>query len=77
MLQTVSSPRSNRQQHPPANQEVPNLNEFEEILQAEVYVDVEKLRDGARHGIPAEIRGVCQGLPVLSLQNVWSFACET
>jgi hypothetical protein len=34
------------------------LNDFEEILQSEVYVDLERLRILARHGIPKELRGV-------------------
>lgn len=34
------------------------LNDFNEILQSEVYVDLERLRILARHGIPNELRGV-------------------
>lgn len=34
------------------------LNDFNEILQSEVYVDLERLRILARHGIPSELRGV-------------------
>ncbi|KAI8389347.1 rab-GTPase-TBC domain-containing protein [Blakeslea trispora] len=33
------------------------LNDFNEILQSEVYVDLERLRLLARHGIPSELRG--------------------
>ncbi|KAI8967381.1 rab-GTPase-TBC domain-containing protein [Mycotypha africana] len=33
------------------------LNDFQEILQSEVYVDLERLRILARHGIPESIRG--------------------
>jgi hypothetical protein len=33
------------------------LNEFNEILQSEVYVDLDRLRNAARHGIPAQVRG--------------------
>ncbi|KAI8091402.1 rab-GTPase-TBC domain-containing protein [Gilbertella persicaria] len=33
------------------------LNDFNEILQSEVYVDLERLRILARHGIPNELRG--------------------
>ncbi|KAG2213312.1 hypothetical protein INT46_007525 [Mucor plumbeus] len=33
------------------------LNDFNEILQSEVYVDLERLRILARHGIPTELRG--------------------
>lgn len=32
--------------------------DFKEILQSEVYVDLERLRILARHGIPNELRGV-------------------
>ncbi|KAL1914256.1 uncharacterized protein VTP21DRAFT_9070 [Calcarisporiella thermophila] len=38
------------------------LSEFKETLSSEVYVDIEKLRDSARHGIPAEVR-----------RDVWKF----
>lgn len=34
------------------------LSDFKEILQSEVYVDLERLRILARHGIPKELRGV-------------------
>ncbi|KAI9322541.1 rab-GTPase-TBC domain-containing protein [Dichotomocladium elegans] len=34
-----------------------NLNDYNEILQSEVYVDLERLRILARHGIPNELRG--------------------
>ncbi|KAI8989555.1 rab-GTPase-TBC domain-containing protein [Pilobolus umbonatus] len=33
------------------------LNDFNEILQSEVHVDLERLRILARHGIPNEVRG--------------------
>ncbi|ORX90747.1 RabGAP/TBC [Basidiobolus meristosporus CBS 931.73] len=33
------------------------MNELREILNVEMYVDVDKLRRAARHGIPSEIRG--------------------
>ncbi|KAI7902206.1 rab-GTPase-TBC domain-containing protein [Cokeromyces recurvatus] len=33
------------------------FNDFKEILQSEVYVDLERLRLLARHGIPNELRG--------------------
>ncbi|KAK9768010.1 hypothetical protein K7432_001695 [Basidiobolus ranarum] len=33
------------------------LGEFEEILNAEMYVDLGKLRRSSRHGIPSEVRG--------------------
>ncbi|KAI8095013.1 rab-GTPase-TBC domain-containing protein [Gilbertella persicaria] len=33
------------------------LNDFEDILQSEVYVDLERLRILARHGIPDQLRG--------------------
>lgn len=35
------------------------LNDFQEILQSEVYVDLERLRILARHGVPDQLRGVC------------------
>ncbi|KAI8365972.1 rab-GTPase-TBC domain-containing protein [Radiomyces spectabilis] len=34
-----------------------NLNDFNEILQSEVYVDLDRLRILARHGIPDQLRG--------------------
>lgn len=34
------------------------LNDFNEILQSEVHVDLERLRILARHGVPNELRGV-------------------
>ena len=45
-----------------ANAGVALVEEYEEVLNAEVWVEVNKLRDYARHGISREIRGV-------SLQN--------
>lgn len=34
------------------------LNDFQEILQSEVYVDLERLRILAKHGVPEQLRGV-------------------
>ncbi|CAG8567375.1 8546_t:CDS:2 [Paraglomus brasilianum] len=34
-----------------------SINEFKEILNSEVYIDLDKLRDSARHGVPLEVRG--------------------
>lgn len=34
------------------------LTDFQEILQSEVYVDLERLRILARHGVPSQLRGV-------------------
>jgi hypothetical protein len=34
------------------------LEEFQEILQSEVYVDLERLRVLAKHGVPEKVRGV-------------------
>ncbi|ORX44000.1 RabGAP/TBC [Hesseltinella vesiculosa] len=34
-----------------------SLKDYEEILQSEVYVDVDRLRILARHGVPQQIRG--------------------
>ncbi|KAI8062644.1 rab-GTPase-TBC domain-containing protein [Gongronella butleri] len=39
-----------------------NLKDYEEILQSEVYVDIDRLRILARHGVPQQIRG-----------DVWKF----
>ncbi|CAG8543227.1 3776_t:CDS:2, partial [Scutellospora calospora] len=33
------------------------ITEFEDILNAEVYVDLDKLRESARHGVPMKVRG--------------------
>jgi len=35
-----------------------SINEFKDILNAEVYIDLDKLRESSRHGIPMEVRGV-------------------
>lgn len=35
-----------------------NLNDYNEILQSEVYVDLDRLRLLARHGVPNQLRGV-------------------
>ena len=35
-----------------------NYNDYNDLLQSEVYVDLERLRILARHGIPNELRGV-------------------
>ncbi|KAL0144210.1 rab-GTPase-TBC domain-containing protein [Mucor lusitanicus] len=37
--------------------ELSYLNDFQEILQSEVYVDLERLRILARHGVPEQLRG--------------------
>eukprot|EP00128_Syssomonas_multiformis_P018595 Colp12_sorted_trinity150504_noHs@24184 len=34
-----------------------NLEEFQEVLQSEVYVDMEKLSEMAQYGVPDEVRG--------------------
>ncbi|KAI8144936.1 rab-GTPase-TBC domain-containing protein [Fennellomyces sp. T-0311] len=34
-----------------------NLNDYNDLLQSEVYVDLERLRILARHGVPNELRG--------------------
>ncbi|KAI9230520.1 MAG: rab-GTPase-TBC domain-containing protein [Piptocephalis tieghemiana] len=41
------------------------LEEFEDLLSAEVHVDVDRLRQASRHGIPEEVRGL-----------VWKFLLE-
>ncbi|KAI9137319.1 ankyrin repeat-containing protein [Paraphysoderma sedebokerense] len=33
------------------------VDEFAELLNAEVHIDIDKLRDSARHGVPEEVRG--------------------
>lgn len=43
-------------------EELSYLNDFQEILQSEVYVDLERLRILARHGIPDQIRGVSSSI---------------
>lgn len=35
-----------------------SINEFNDILNAEVHIDLDKLRESSRHGVPMEIRGV-------------------
>lgn len=44
--------------------ELSYLNDFQEILQSEVYVDLERLRILAKHGVPDQLRGV---LPDISI----------
>lgn len=39
-------------------EETSYLTDFQEILQSEVYVDLERLRILARHGVPSQLRGV-------------------
>ncbi|KAI7904977.1 rab-GTPase-TBC domain-containing protein [Cokeromyces recurvatus] len=39
------------------DEELSYLNDFHEILQSEVYVDLERLRILSRHGIPDQLRG--------------------
>ncbi|PKC07607.1 RabGAP/TBC [Rhizophagus irregularis] len=34
-----------------------SINEFNDILNAEVHIDLDKLRESSRHGVPMEIRG--------------------
>ncbi|KAI7895697.1 rab-GTPase-TBC domain-containing protein [Mucor mucedo] len=38
-------------------EETSYLTDFQEILQSEVYVDLERLRILARHGVPSQLRG--------------------
>ncbi|KAI8347606.1 rab-GTPase-TBC domain-containing protein [Choanephora cucurbitarum] len=40
-----------------SEEEASYLSDFEDILQSEVYVDLERLRILARHGIPDQLRG--------------------
>ncbi|CAG8536082.1 10200_t:CDS:2, partial [Ambispora gerdemannii] len=46
-------------------EEMATINEFKEILNTEVYVDLDRLRESARHGIPMEVRG-----------EVWKYLLE-
>lgn len=48
------------------------LNDFNEILQSEVYVDLERLRILARHGIPTELRGVKKKVS-FAIQSIFKF----
>lgn len=51
------------------------LDDFQEILQSEVYVDLERLRILARHGVPDQLRGVC--LFCAPCKNVeWMLTCN-
>ena len=60
MLQLQSNLVRQRQHYQTMQQDeaLSILNDFNEILQSEVYVDLERLRLLARHGIPNELRGV-------------------
>lgn len=48
--------------------ELSYLNDFQEILQSEVYVDLERLRILARHGVPEQLRGVGFSGPSCNVQ---------
>jgi hypothetical protein len=39
------------------------IDDFQEILQSEVYVDLERLRILARHGVPNQLRSVYKTSP--------------
>lgn len=61
MLQLQSNVARQRQQlyqNMQQDEALSILNDFNEILQSEVYVDLDRLRILARHGIPTELRGV-------------------
>lgn len=51
------------------------VDEYAEVLNSEVWVEVNKLREYARHGIPREVRGVCIYLVLHSSQNRLFFVC--
>ncbi|CAO0803037.1 unnamed protein product [Mucor circinelloides] len=60
MLQLQSNVARQRQQlyqNMQQDEALSILNDFNEILQSEVYVDLDRLRILARHGIPTELRG--------------------
>ena len=84
MLQLQSNVARQRQQlyqNMQQDEALSVLNDFNEILQSEVYVDLERLRILARHGIPTELRGVsccsercaCVSCTDSILQEVWKF----
>lgn len=54
----VRTQRQQIYQNMQQNEALSILNDFNEILQSEVYVDLERLRILARHGIPNKLRGV-------------------
>lgn len=54
----VRTQRQQIYQNMQQNEALSILNDFNEILQSEVYVDLERLRILARHGIPSQLRGV-------------------
>ncbi|KAI7880963.1 RabGAP/TBC, partial [Lichtheimia hyalospora FSU 10163] len=57
---TITIQRTNQQHHlmnSNHDEAQSNYNDFNEILQSEVYVDLERLRMLARHGVPNELRG--------------------
>lgn len=45
------------------------VDEYADVLNSEVWVEVNKLREYARHGIPREVRGVCIYLVLHSSPN--------
>ncbi|KAG2197561.1 hypothetical protein INT47_009559 [Mucor saturninus] len=53
----VRTQRQQIYQNMQQNEALSILNDFNEILQSEVYVDLERLRILARHGIPNKLRG--------------------
>lgn len=69
-----SSSTSPRRHHHRQEENAITLEEYEEVLGAEVWVEVAKLREYARHGIPREVRGVSRPLslaPLLTLCVTW------
>lgn len=55
------------------NEALANLNDYLEILQSEVYVDLDRLRLLARHGIPNELRAVCFYMSIRHRDRHWHF----
>ncbi|KAJ2820664.1 hypothetical protein IWW50_004971, partial [Coemansia erecta] len=56
-LSSSSSSSPGRRRTSPPLHSAPAREEFDELLESEVFIDVNKLRKCARHGIPDELRG--------------------
>ncbi|KAG0378231.1 hypothetical protein BGX24_004453 [Mortierella sp. AD032] len=52
-----SNYRQQQQDDPAADSGAITVDEYKEILSAEVWIEISKLREYARHGIPREVRG--------------------
>lgn len=49
------------------------IDDFQEILQSEVYVDLERLRILARHGVPNQLRSVYKTSPCFTDEKKFFF----